>query len=76
MSEPPDTLAQQIAELEAAFAQSDGDAGAGEAQDSQQSAAEERIRHTVQNIVDGIVGPGAVLESPIVRARQGVYCEP
>jgi flagellar M-ring protein FliF len=42
-----------------AAAQAEGDAGAGEMADSQQSAAEERIRHTVQNIVEGIVGPGA-----------------
>jgi flagellar M-ring protein FliF len=42
-----------------AAAQSDGDAGVNEASDSQQTAAEERIRRTVQNIVDGIVGPGA-----------------
>lgn len=42
-----------------AAAQSEGEAGVGEASDAQQSAAEERIRRTVQNIVDGIVGPGA-----------------
>jgi flagellar M-ring protein FliF len=42
-----------------AAAQADGEAGIDEANDSQQSAAEERIRRTVQNIVDGIVGPGA-----------------
>ncbi len=42
-----------------AAAQADGETGTGEAQDSQQAAAEERIRRTVQGIVEGVVGPNA-----------------
>lgn len=42
-----------------AAAESDDSAAAAEGLDARQAAAEERIRKTVQDIVDGIVGPGA-----------------
>ncbi len=52
-----------------AAATADGEAGIDEANDSQQTAAEERIRRTVQNIVEGIVGPGAARVQGQCRTR-------
>lgn len=51
------TILDETGRLLAAAQQ--GDDAAGDGADSRQAAVEDRIRHTVQDIVEGVVGPGA-----------------